>query len=325
VSAQAHRSVSAAAQRLGYQPNTIAQALRVESTFTVGMVVPQISNPFFPVLVEAIERALHDGGRELFLCDSQSSPSLERARIDALIGRQVDGLILVPCHAQESGTSLSRAQMYLPVVMLDRLVDGAECDFVGVDHAAGIRMAVEHLATLGRRHFAFVSAEPSASAARLRLESYARTVEAVDPSGARRVELGEFSADFGRTAAKRLIESDDPLDAIVCGADVVALGVISALHAAGRSVPDDIAVTGFDGIPYAEDASPGLTTAQQPFEAIGRECVRLLEERIAEPDGPPRSSTFIPSLIVRPSTVGYTSAHDVEPAVTSRLRARGRK
>ena len=272
------------------------------------MVVPQISNPFFPLLVEAVERALRESGRELFLCDSEGSAEVELARVDALIGRQVDGLILVPSSAEASIDAVAVAQRYLPLVLLDRSVTGVSCDYVGVDHSTGIRLAVKHVASLGRTRFAFVSSVPSASAMRLRLDSYVEAVQDIDPAGVERIELGMFSAQFGREAAARLMALDNPPDAIICGADVVALGVMSELHALGFSIPVDVAVTGFDDIPFGEVASPGLTTVHQPTEALGLECVRLLEERIADSKKAYRISVFTPSLVVRSSTSGNLDA-----------------
>jgi LacI family transcriptional regulator len=308
VGVEARRAVLKAARRLGYRPNAIARSLRIESTQTVGMVVPQISNPFFPLLVEAVERALLETRRELLLCDSQSSVDLESARVDALIGRQVDGLILVPCDARRSGDVLAIAQGSVPIVLLDRAVEGAACDFVAVDHAGGVRLAVEHVVSLGRRRLAFASAAPIGSAAQLRLRAYLEATRVVDPAADTRVELGDFSASFGRTAVARLLERPDRPDAIICGADVIALGVMSAVQSRGLNVPGDVAVTGFDDIPFAELALPSLTTVRQPTDAIGRECVRLLEERLGDPQVAHRSSIFAPTLVARQSTLGIDTA-----------------
>jgi LacI family transcriptional regulator len=308
VKAATRRAVLAAARRLGYRANTIAQSLRIESTRTVGMVIPQISNPFFPLLVEAVERALLATRRELLLCDSQSSSELELARVDALVARQVDGLILVPCDARQDNAALASAQAYVPLVLLDRSVEGAACDYVGVDHAAGVRMAVEHVASLGCRRLAFASAAPTGSAGKLRLQAYLDAACEVDVSAPDRVELDDFSAEAGQRAAARLLERPDPPDAIICGADVIALGVLSVIQARGLSVPGDVAVTGFDDIPYAEFSSPALTTVRQPTDALGRECVRLLEERIADPNKPHTSSIFTPTLVARRSTLGDAAA-----------------
>jgi LacI family transcriptional regulator len=164
-------------------------------------------------------------------------------------------------------------------------------------------MVIAHLAALGRRRLAFASAQPTGSAAEARLAGYLDAVQEVDRGGSRRVELGDFSADFGRAAARRLVAGADRPDAIVCGADVVALGVLSTLHEMGVAIPDDIAVAGFDDIPYAAIASPGLTTVRQPTDEMGKECVRLLEQRIADPGRAHSSSVFSPSLVVRGSTV----------------------
>src|SRR5918998_348563 len=153
------RAVLAASERLGYRANTVARSLRMGSTATVGMVVPVISNPYFPLLVEAVERELSAGGRELLLCDSQDDVAIEAARVGALLDRRVDGLLFIPCDRRLSAATLSRARARVPVVQLDRSVDGEDADFVGVDNEVGIRDVVEHLAASGRRTFALVSSE----------------------------------------------------------------------------------------------------------------------------------------------------------------------
>ena len=143
------RRVQQAARELGYTPNQVARALRSRSTATVGLVLPQITNPFFPSLMREVEHALHEQGRALLLADSADDPALEAERVELLIARQVDGLIVAPVDQERSMATLAKAASRVPVVLLDRSVDEVQADAVTVDNAAGVRLLLEHLKAPG--------------------------------------------------------------------------------------------------------------------------------------------------------------------------------
>jgi LacI family transcriptional regulator len=300
VSRASSQAVLAASERLGYRANTVARSLRTQSTATVGMVVPRISNPYFPRLVEAVERQLSTSGRELLLCDSQNDPLVEASRVEALLDRRVDGLIFIPCDGERSAATLVRAQRVVPVVQMDRFVPGFDVDFVGVDNQLGMSLVVEHLRRAGCRTFALVSSRTGDSAARARLAAYRDTVGHED--GGSRTLLGDFSVDWGREAAAELLANGSLPDALVCAADVIALGVNAALGEAGVRVPHDVAVTGFDDIAFASVSTPALTTLRQPTDAIGAAGVRLLTDRVAGTTRPAVTEFLAPELVVRGST-----------------------
>jgi LacI family transcriptional regulator len=301
VSPSSARAVQRASEQLGYRANTVARSLRMRSTQTVGMVVPGISNPFFPATVETLEPLLSAQGRELFLCDSQDSVSVESARLNALLDRKVDGLIIVPCHRSDSAEAVAAAAERIPVLQLDRYVEGFAGDYVGADHHAGVVAIVDQLWRLGCERLAFVSAEERTSSAQLRLEAFKRA------TAERRLEdtgtyLGEFSLEWGRAAATRILRRRPLPDAIVCGADVLAFGVIAALTADGVRIPEDVSVTGFDDISFAEICRPSLTTVRQPVAEIAAEGARLLQHRLAGEGGSPQHRVLQPKVVVRDST-----------------------
>ena len=288
--------VQASAAALGYRPNALASALRRQQTGTIGLVVPQISNPFFPDIIEAVERALQTQGVDLLLCDSQMSPDIEQRRVRALLSRQVDGLLISPVSYTDSAATLTEAATAVPVVQIDRFVDGHPAAWVGLDDAAGVELVIDHVAACGARTTRFVSGEPNSSSGVLRLEAYRAANRRAGLRQAGRPLLGAFSREWGLAAAARLLQ-DDPLpDAVVCGDDEIALGVLAALHRAGRQVPGDVLVTGYDDIAMAALCDPPLTTARQPRELIAEEAVRLLAE------GRPRRVALSPTLVVREST-----------------------
>ncbi len=295
-------SVRRESARLGYRTNAVARALRTQSTGTVGMVIPQISNPFFPSIVEVIENELHQRGRSLILSDSQGSPSTEALRIMSLLEHQVDGLLVVPCDYVASAETLNRAADQVPVVQLDRFAAGARADFVGVDNDAGIVELIEHLRSRGARTMAYVGGEPNSSPAAERTAVFQRCVGVFAPECVDDVILGANSTEAGRAAAKQLLSRESLPDAVVCGADVIALGMLAELGSAGVVVPRDVLVTGFDDIEFASMVTPSLTTIHQPSAEIAREAVMMLERRLQKPfDAPPRRTIIRPTMIRRAS------------------------
>jgi LacI family transcriptional regulator len=298
--------VRAASERLGYRTNEVARALRRQSTGTVGMVVPQISNPFFPAIVEAVERGLGLDGVQLLLCDSQGTVAHEASRLQALLSRRVDGLLIIPCETPESGIAVREAAASVPVVQIDRTTD-ADTDYVGTDDSAGVDLVLDHLRQVGAGTFAFVSATATTSSAAARHERYRQRTAELDPAGEERCLLGRFSFEWGQEAATRLLQGPLP-DAIVCGADIVALGLLSTLHARGVAVPGDVLVTGYDDIGFAGLSNPGLTTVRQPVGQLGHEAVRLLQARLRDPAAVRQQVVLQPTLVVRESTVSPRAA-----------------
>jgi LacI family transcriptional regulator len=302
-SAEAIAAVQEATLRLDYRPNATARALRARATGLVGVVVPSAENPFFSTLVEAIELALHGSRLDVVLAHSTSSPENEARRIETLIERNVDGLIIAPAHHHASAAALLRARRVIPLVQVDRRVDGLANDYVGVDNALGIELVLRHLEEVGCQTVAFASAAPTTSTGRSRADAFEMSLRRSGGLEATATLLGEYTVEFGREAARRLLEADERPDAIVCGSDIIALGAVRELRDNGLSVPGDIRVTGFDGILFAELCDPPLTTVLQPVQAIAEEAVRLLTSRIQGGASSPRRSQIAPTLVVRGSSV----------------------
>lgn len=295
----AERAVERAVAELGYRPNQLASSLRRQRTRSVAMVVPHIANPYFPLLIQAVERALAADSHELLLADSQDDPAIERERVRSLLDRRVDGLLLVPCHEIESAATL--ATIDVPYVLLDRTVAGVDDDRVVLDDAAGIAQVVDHLRARGRTSFAFVGAEVTTSTARTRLEAFQTAVGADAPTF-----LGDFSLTWGRDAARLLLETAVP-DAVVCGNDLVAIGVVRGLRDAGIDLPDRVAVTGYDDVGFAEVSHPALTSVHQPVDRMGEAAVDLLFDRTRGEDSTSREVVLTPELVVRASSGGGAS------------------
>jgi LacI family transcriptional regulator len=320
VGPEAERAVTEAATRLGYRPNQAARVLRGGTTGTVGLVVPQFTDPFFPALVGALEPVLHAQGRALVLADADGDVAREAGRIDALLDRQIDALLVTPVDEEASRTAVLRAAERVPLVLLDRGAGPGVADSVAVDNGAGLALVLAHLAVLGRRRVCFAGAAGPSSTAAERRGAYWRLVRRLDPEGGaeQRMALGDFSAEWGATAVDRLW----PLrpDALVCANDLIAIGALRRLRQLGVDVPGEVVVTGFDDIPLAGLADPPLTTVRQPVRELAREAGRLLAERQAGQAGagsagsaasssaPHRTVRLAPELVVRASTAGGPEA-----------------
>lgn len=300
--AETRSRVEDAAKRLGYRGNAIATALRKSSTRTVGMVVPRISNPFFPALVEAVEHQLQTEDVDLFLCDAQEDVSLERKRISALLARKVDGLLIVPLSQKASAEAVNSAAAEVPLVLLDREVDGTRVPCVRGHDEAGISMVLEHLNAHGVRTLQFISADLTTGTGRRRhdalfAEAARHGIETAEAL------LGDFSIEWGRAAARRLLDSLDdehgplPVDAIVCGNDLIAAGVLQECMGRGIRIPEDVMLVGYDDSSIG--ASIGLTTVRQPRDSIAAAAVAML--RRPRQDGE-RTVVLDPELIVRGTT-----------------------
>ncbi|MEU7486180.1 LacI family DNA-binding transcriptional regulator [Streptomyces sp. NPDC042319] len=304
VGAETARTVREAAARLGYRPNHVARALRRRATGTVGLVLPQITNPFFPELVRELEHALHAEGRAVLLADCDDDPATEAARIAEFLDRQVDALLLIPVDERRSRDAVADAARRVPVVLLDRGCGPGVADSVAVDNAAGMALVLDHLAAAGRRRPWFVGAAGTTTAAAERRAAYEAGAAVLDPPAPGRVELGDFSVAWGRAAVDRIWPSRP--DAIVCANDLIAVGALQRLRQLGADVPGEVAVTGFDDVPFAGLADPALTTVRQPVSELAAEAAWLLAERSEDRishggAAPSRAIRLAPRLVVRAS------------------------
>jgi LacI family transcriptional regulator len=296
-------AVLAASERLNYRPNLVARGLRARTTGLAGIIVPGIGNPFFAALVEALESALREAGLDMILGDSGGPPEEEPQRLQTLVDRQVDGLIMIPAGHHSSALGAHRASTAVPIVQIDRQVDGFSADYVGVDNRLGIRLAVEHLAGLGCRTLGFASDDATSSTGRSRYEAMRSIVAQFTDVTLGPVLHGTFTVAFGVEAARELLTLDPLPDAVVCGSDLIALGLVREFRAARIAIPDQMKVTGFDGILFSELCDPPLTTVNQPVQDIADEAVRLLQARMRGDRTPAQRIEIAPSLVVRQSTL----------------------
>ena len=317
-SADTARRVLAAAERLHYSGNSIAKALRQNSTGNIGMIVPSISNPFFTSLVEQVEHHLAQAGLNLFLCDARNQVDIEATRLRSLTAGSVDGLLVSPVDVTRSKPAMLRASGIIPVVQIDRRVGGVETDWVGLDDAHAMRLVVEHLADRGAHTVAFVTSTRGSSSAVDRLNAtrhWCAELQLSLPDDL--VFDGDFSLEWGAKAAGQLLTSPHRMpDAIICSDDLIALGLAGRLAENGVRVPDDVLVAGFDDIEYASLNVPSLTTLKQPLTQIAAEAVRMLQENIQDANRAHTHLALRGRLVVRSST---GSPHSIAPQQTRGL------
>lgn len=293
--------VRAASERLGYRANLAARALRRRVTDTVGMVVPDLANPFFPIVVQSVEAALRERGMSLLLCDARNDVEDEATLIQNLIDHQIDGLVVSAVDRIASRHAIRLAGSRVPLVQLDRLAV-PELPYVGAEQEVAIGQLVDHLADAGCRRFVYVSSSLHISTARDRMQIFIRRLRALDPDIEQRVLVRDFSLEWGRDAAQQVLGAAPWPDAVVCANDLTAVGVLQVLHEHGVKVPAEIIVTGFDDTVLAVASQPPLTTVRQPLSMMGLEAVTMLRAMIDGGPSPTQRLLLPTELVIRQSS-----------------------
>ncbi|MCW2240585.1 LacI family DNA-binding transcriptional regulator [Azospirillum canadense] len=295
--------VRASMARLGYVYNRGAASLRTELSHTVGIVVPDITNPYFAEKVAAIETALRPLDRIPFLNNSREDAALQDRFLDTLREHNVEGILLCPSR-DSTADSLQRVLKWrLPLIQFSRYVPGVEADYVGADNDRGVRHAVEHLIGLGHRRIAFIGANPDTSTGREREAGWRAALNAAgltpDPD---LVIACPATRDDGMNTVLRLLGRPNPPTAAMCFNDVLAIGVMLGLRYIDREPGRDFSVIGCDNIAETALWRPALTTIAIPYLDIGTTATNQLMRRIADPDRPAERIILDTGLVIRAST-----------------------
>lgn len=308
VSAVTRQRVLDAVERLGYRPSSIARGLATRHTGTLGLVVPDIANPFFAEVARGVEAVAYAQGYNVFLCNTDEDPVRELDVLGSLEEKRVDGVVL--CSSRLSNEHLQMAvDAYSAVVLVNRRA-GKYVSTVVVDDVLGGRLATGHLLRRGHRAIGFLSGPPGSHSGQGRLEGYADEMASSHlPRASGWIEPCGPTAEQGRIAALRLLRRCGELTALICYNDLVAVGALHACRELGRRVPDGVAIVGFDDIPVAALVTPALTTCRVSRHELGARAVDLLLERIrgegsvAGEGEEPRAAVVAlePELVVRAS------------------------
>ncbi|MER6469631.1 LacI family DNA-binding transcriptional regulator [Streptomyces collinus] len=300
------RTVQRAIEELGYVPNLAARSLAGRRADAVALVMTepdwrQFAEPFFSEIVSSLGDALSDTGMQLMLTlvrsDAERQRFLEYAR-----GGRVDGVLLMSVHAGDPLPDML-AEARLPTVLLGRRSGDEYVSYVDVDNVGGARSAVSHLLERGRRAIATITGPADMYVTQCRLRGYQEALALAGLKGEQTlVAEGDFTTESGRRAMAALLRRHPEIDAVLAASDTTAAGALETLHSAGRRVPEDVAVIGFDDFPLAQRTTPRLTTVRQPIEAMGRAMVRLLLEEMEEGAVAWRHVILRTELMVREST-----------------------
>ncbi|GHF99423.1 LacI family DNA-binding transcriptional regulator [Streptomyces zaomyceticus] len=293
--------VMRAVRELGYVPNAAARNLVTRRTDAVAVVVsdpPQgvvSDDPLFATVVRAVSRELEAAGKQVVLMLAESDRS--RARVEQYVaGGHVDGVMLIALHGADP-LPAALARTGLPTVSFNR-TNAPEVPYVGLDNASGAALAVRHLLERGRRRIAVITGPLELYESRERLDGYRAALR--DTGRRSIVALGDFTRVSGAEAMRQLLDDDPALDAVFASNDLMAIGALRTLREAGRRVPEDVAVVGFDDIEAAAYTTPALTSVRSPMADQARATVRLLLGLI---EGGPKEPVIMPNeLVVREST-----------------------
>lgn len=300
VSADARARVLQAAQQLSFSPNTLARSLLAGRTGTVGLLTNDLEGRFIIPILMGAEDAFGAGKVNGFLCDARGDAIREQHHIQALLSRQVDGLIVVGSRT-DPRPSLGRD---LPVPVVYTYAPSDEPDDLSIvcDNVGAGRLAIEHLIACGRTRIAHITGDPGYGASRERAQGAAAALADAGLPLIGEVFYGAWSEGWGRAAAAMLLERHPEIDAVFCGSDLVARGVIDTLRDRGRDIPSDIAVIGFDNWEVlSTNARPPLTSIDMDLKELGRTAAHALFEAL---DGSPRSGIEAQPcrLVIRSST-----------------------
>ncbi len=287
------RKVHRVIERLGFQRNDSASQLRRGTSASIGLVVEDLSNPFYSQLAAAVEREAGREGHLLVTASAEGDPQRETALVAALMARRVDGLVVVPAGARAAGHRTWGA----PVVYVDRPGSDASADNVLSDNAGGIRTAVEHLAARGHRRIGFLGDDPSYWTAQERERAFRATHADLRFDGSPSVAMGPHTAVSLSELLPRWTDGSDPVTALVTGNNRVTVAMLRAVRRLGTSV----AYVGYDDFELADLLEPAVTVVHQDPAAMGRAAAQQLFARVHGDTTPPRSVTVPTVLVVRAS------------------------
>ncbi len=302
VQSETRQKVEQVIAELGYVPNGLARGLSSQKTGVLALVVPDVSNPFFTKMVRGAENVAWHNGYRAILCNTESDLNREKAYLEDMLAQRVEGLLIVPT-SDQSRRHLNLVQQHkVPVVLIDRSVEGFNYDLVEGDNLGGARRLVEHLLSLGHRRIAMLSGPLDISTSRDRLKGYRQALEdagiVYEPELVIQTNVDQRG---GYEATRQLLQLPVRPQAVFSVNNLAAVGVVEAVREAGLTLPDDLALVCFEDIDYASVICPFLTVMAQPAESFGTLALQLLLDRISGRAVDPRHVSLSAELIVRES------------------------
>lgn len=290
------------AEEMDYQPNSLARGLITRQSYTIGLVLPDITNPFFPAVARGVEDVAHRNGYNVVLCNTDGDPRKEAEYLRVLRSKQVDGVIFTTSQVSTKHVEHLLASG-IPVVFADRRMK-MKTDLVTVDNVEGAYMATHHLINIGHFAIGLITGPQNVTTGMERIEGYKRAF--LEHGIKLRNDLileGDYRQHSGYQGAKSLMRLKNPPTAIFACNDLMAIGVLDAMEEDGIRVPEDVAVVGYDDTLLASVVRPRLTTVAQPKYEMGAIACELLLDRIREKGRPVQQIVLKPQLIIRESSI----------------------
>ena len=290
--------VMASVEALGYRPNLAARRLRSQRTDTLGLIVSDIRNPYFMEVSRAVEDVAYAHGLRVMFCNADEDPEKENIYLEMMRDENVAGVILSPTLPLLA--SYRQSDYPFPVVLIDRCESDTDADAVVLDNVDAAQRLVRHLVEAGHQRIAFFYGAASATG-RQRLQGYQ---DALSSAGLTPIAQAlKPTTDEARAVMRQYLEKHSQLpDAVVASSGLILLGLVEALREANLRYPDDLAIAGFDDMPWTRVVTPGITVLAQPTYDMGRAAIELLLARIAEPEQAVRRIVLRGELLVRGSS-----------------------
>ncbi|MBK8796061.1 MAG: substrate-binding domain-containing protein [Anaerolineales bacterium] len=289
-------------QELDYRPSRVARSLRVQRSSIIGLIISDIQNPFFTSVVRAVEDVAQQRGYAVFLCNSDEDVDKELTYIELMLAEQVAGMIVSPT-ASSNEVYRRLVEQRVPVVAIDRRVDGVPMDTVVSDNVQAACAVVSHLIENGYRRIGAILGIPDASTGAERYQGYVTALAHYGmPLLPELVRSGLPRSQNGYELTLDLLAQSQPPDAIFTGNNLLTIGALRAIHEVGLGIPDDVALAGFDEMDWMFLVKPALTVVMQPAYEMGQRAAELLLERIVDPDRAPQAVVLQPTVKVRESS-----------------------
>lgn len=302
ISRETEAAILEAARNLKYRPNQIARGLRLNKTNTLGIIAPDISNPFFAYVIKRVQNVAHHLGYSVVVCNTDENLEQEIEHVNVMYRNRVDGLIAMPVGQQYSHYSEWFERGGRPLVLLDRCFDAIDASSVVVDNYSGSFEAVKHLIEHGHHRIAFIQGLPGTYTNNERLRGYRAALESHGiPFNDDMIVGGDFREENGYMETKLLLTSSDPPTAIFATSDLITLGALKAISEEGLEVPRDISLIMFDDVDFAPYLRCPITAVRQPKELMGEMAVKLLVEELKEERRESKRIVLKTSLVVRES------------------------
>jgi LacI family transcriptional regulator len=295
------KKVEQAADKLGYFPNIVASSLKQNRSFTVGVLIPDLTNSLFPPIIRGIQDTVEAAGYTVITANTDDEQDKELNALRIMRGRAIEGMIITTARREDRIVDECIAND-IPFVLVNRTVDQDGVSAVVVDDDHGVRSVIDHLVGLGHVRIGHVSGPQHSSTGFGRARAFAQCMNAHDLQGDLIEEAEKYTIEEGSRAFARLLARDKKLTAVVAANDLLALGCMDAMNELGLLVPDNISITGYDNIQFLDRMSPALTTVQVPKYEMGAQATQKLLDMIAGDDPSASIVRMQPRLIVRNST-----------------------